>query len=57
MSLPPLRHPSWLMVAMIGLFGASLTTFMAGAYTASKICIAGVAFLAVMVRRSVRDMP
>ena len=53
MSLPPLRHPSWMLVVTIGLFGASLTTFMAGAYTFSKILIALAAFFAMMSRRAI----
>ena len=54
MSLPPLRHPAWIMVVTIGLIGASLTTFMAGAYAFSKVLIAGAAFFAVMARRTIR---
>ena len=53
MSLPPLRHPSWMLVVTIGLFGASLTTFMARAYTFSKILIALAAFFAMMSRRAI----
>jgi hypothetical protein len=30
MSLPPLRHPAWLMVAVIACAGAALTSWMGG---------------------------
>ena len=57
MPLPPLRHPAWMMVATIALFGASLTTFMAGAYGFSKTCIAMAAFTAMLSRRAIQKQP
>lgn len=35
MPLPPLRRPTWLMVAIIACLGATLTTRMAGSVTLS----------------------
>ena len=35
MSLPPLRHPAWLMVTIIACAGAALTSWMGGSHPLS----------------------
>ena len=52
MPLPPLRHPTWLMVAIIACLGAALTTRIAGSVTLSATfpVLAAVFALIVAVR-------
>jgi hypothetical protein len=54
MGLPPLRHPMWLMVLTIALFGGSLTARMGGSSTLSTVLVAAGACCAAMTRRVIR---
>ena len=53
-TLPPFRHPSWLMVLTIALFGGSLTALMGGSALLSNVLLAAGAFCAVMTRHVIR---
>ena len=57
MSLPPLRHPSWMIVLTIALFGGSLTALLGGSGALAKVLIALAAFAAMLAGRAVRRQP
>lgn len=56
MPLPPLRHPAWLMVAVIACLGAALTSWMGGSATLpiafALLAVVFVMILAVQLKRS-----
>lgn len=49
MSLPPVRHPAWQMVAVIGCAGAALTSWMGGSRLLSTIFLALAAVFALVL--------
>lgn len=56
MPLPPLRHPAWLMVAIIACLGAALTTRMAGSVTLSATFLVLAVIFALVVASCLRRM-
>lgn len=56
MPLPPLRHPGWLMVAIIACLGAALTTRMAGSVTLSATFLVLAVIFALVVASCLRRM-
>jgi uncharacterized membrane protein YjjP (DUF1212 family) len=55
--LPPLRHPSWLIVLTIALFGGSLTALMGGSSVLSTMLVSAGAFAGVVTARVIRRLP
>lgn len=49
MPLPPLRHPAWLMVAVIACAGAALTSWMGGSHTLPLTFLALAAVFALVL--------
>ena len=56
MPLPSLRHPAWLMVAVIACLGAALTTRMAGSVTLATTLLVLAAVFALIVAIRFRRM-
>ena len=56
MPLPPLRHPAWLMVAIIACLGAALTTRMAGSVTLPATFLVLAVVFALVVASPFRRM-
>ena len=53
---PPLRHPAWLLVAIIACLGAALTTWMAGSVTLPATFVVLAAVFASVVSSRFRRM-